>query len=198
MNSLENWQRESCFTRTMLLHISLWLHGCCMHDCGFELVDHPPYSPDLVPSKYFLFPNMNKCLAGKQYWTDDEVISPVVIVVVLCCVIVFVLCLVTFVLYDCFYWIILNLMIHLICPRVQPRKVNDLLLFPSTRNVLCINCLHCFVYFDCFYKWKIKFWTWTWTRGLFEDQDESYTTQIQALQHWWKECVDRREDYVEK
>ena len=25
MNDLENWQRESCFTRTMLLHTSLWL-----------------------------------------------------------------------------------------------------------------------------------------------------------------------------
>ena len=47
-------------------------------------------------------------------------------------------------------------MIHLICPRVQPRKVNDLLLFPSTRNVLCINCLHCFVYSDCIYKWTIN------------------------------------------
>ena len=25
LNSLENWRRESCFTRTMLLHTSLWL-----------------------------------------------------------------------------------------------------------------------------------------------------------------------------
>uniref|UniRef100_A0A3Q0RHJ7 Mos1 transposase HTH domain-containing protein n=1 Tax=Amphilophus citrinellus TaxID=61819 RepID=A0A3Q0RHJ7_AMPCI len=46
-------------------------------DCGFELVDHPPYSPDLAPSDYFLFPNMKKHLAGKQYRTDDEVISAV-------------------------------------------------------------------------------------------------------------------------
>ena len=29
-------------------------------DCGFELVDHPPHSPDLAPSDYFLFPNMKK------------------------------------------------------------------------------------------------------------------------------------------
>ena len=30
-------------------------------DCGFELVDHPPYSPDLAPpSDYFLFSNMKK------------------------------------------------------------------------------------------------------------------------------------------
>ena len=44
-----------------------------VHDCGFELVDHPPYSPDLAPSYYFLFPNiMKKHLAGKQYQTDDK------------------------------------------------------------------------------------------------------------------------------
>ena len=48
-----------------------------VHDCGFELVDHPPCSPDLAPSDYFLFPNMKKHLAGKQYLTDDEVISAV-------------------------------------------------------------------------------------------------------------------------
>ena len=34
-------------------------------DCGFKLVDHPLYSPDLAPSAYFLFPNMEKQLAGK-------------------------------------------------------------------------------------------------------------------------------------
>ena len=31
-----------------------------VHDCGIELDDHPPYSPDLAPSDYFLFPNMKK------------------------------------------------------------------------------------------------------------------------------------------
>ena len=84
-----------------------------VRDCGFELVDHPPYSPDLAPSDYFLFPNMQKKhLAGKQYQTDDEVISAV---------------------------------------------------------------------------------------DIFEDQDDGfYTTGIQALQHWWKKCVGRREDYIEE
>ena len=36
-----------------------------VHDCGCELVDNPPC----------LFPNMKKHLGGKQYRTDDEVIS---------------------------------------------------------------------------------------------------------------------------
>ena len=36
-------------------------------------------------------------------------------------------------------------------------------------------------------------------RTFFEDQDESfYTMGIQALQHQWKKCVDRRGDYVDK
>ena len=30
--------------------------------CDCELVDHPPYSPDLAPSDYFLSHNMNKTL----------------------------------------------------------------------------------------------------------------------------------------
>ena len=63
----------------MLLHASLWLQWLlCV--TGFELIDHPPYSPDLAPSDYFLFPNMKKTLGwelGKQYRTDDEVISAV-------------------------------------------------------------------------------------------------------------------------
>ena len=48
-----------------------------VHDCGFELIDHPPYSPDLAPSDYFLFPNLKKHLARKRYETNDDVISVV-------------------------------------------------------------------------------------------------------------------------
>ena len=48
-----------------------------VHDCGFELIDHPPYSPDLAPSDYFLFPNLKKHLAGEQYESDGDVISAV-------------------------------------------------------------------------------------------------------------------------
>ena len=42
-----------------------------VHKCGFELVNHPPYSSDLAPSDYFLFPYIKKHLAGKQYYTND-------------------------------------------------------------------------------------------------------------------------------
>ena len=45
-----------------------------IHEIGFELVDHPPYSPDLAPSDYYLFPKLKKHLKGKRFSTNDEAI----------------------------------------------------------------------------------------------------------------------------
>lgn len=33
----------------------------------YELLPHPPYSPDLAPCNFFLFPNMKKWLGGKRF-----------------------------------------------------------------------------------------------------------------------------------
>lgn len=44
---------------------------------GFQLVDHPPYSPDLAPSDYRLFPKLKEQLRGKRFSTDNEVIYAV-------------------------------------------------------------------------------------------------------------------------
>lgn len=41
----------------------------------YELLPHPPYSPDLAPSDFFLFPNMKKWLAGKKFTSNSEVIA---------------------------------------------------------------------------------------------------------------------------
>lgn len=41
----------------------------------FELLPHPPYSPDLAPSDFFLFPNLKKWLGGQRFMSDDEVIT---------------------------------------------------------------------------------------------------------------------------
>ena len=43
------------------------------HEMGFELLPHPPYSPDLSPSDYYLFPNLNKCLCGRRFESNEEV-----------------------------------------------------------------------------------------------------------------------------
>ena len=41
----------------------------------FELVAHPPYSPDLAPSDYYLFPNLKQWLQGKRFRSNEEVIA---------------------------------------------------------------------------------------------------------------------------
>ena len=50
-----------------------------VHDCDFELVDHPPYSPDLHYLTIFCSQHEknSKHLAGKQNRTDDEIICVV-------------------------------------------------------------------------------------------------------------------------
>ncbi|GFU05368.1 histone-lysine N-methyltransferase SETMAR [Trichonephila clavipes] len=39
---------------------------------GWEMVSHPPYSPDLAPSDFHLFPELKKNLGGTQFQTDEE------------------------------------------------------------------------------------------------------------------------------
>ncbi|KAJ4432832.1 hypothetical protein ANN_21471 [Periplaneta americana] len=38
----------------------------------WEVFDHTPYSPDLVPSDFHLFPRMKRCLGGQYFGTDNE------------------------------------------------------------------------------------------------------------------------------
>ena len=44
-----------------------------IRQCGFQQLNHPPYSPDLAPSDYFLFRVMKKFLCGKRFSSDEEV-----------------------------------------------------------------------------------------------------------------------------
>ena len=41
---------------------------------GFQCLDHPPYSPDLAPSDYHLFPGMKKQLKGLHFSSHAEII----------------------------------------------------------------------------------------------------------------------------
>jgi len=52
---------------------------CCdtLEDIGAELLVHPPYSPDLAPCDFFLFPELKKYLRGRRFETDEEVNSTV-------------------------------------------------------------------------------------------------------------------------
>ncbi|KYQ49655.1 hypothetical protein ALC60_11269 [Trachymyrmex zeteki] len=47
-----------------------------IHELRFELIDHPPYSPDLAPSDFFLFPKLKVWLGGQKF-SSNEVIASV-------------------------------------------------------------------------------------------------------------------------
>lgn len=44
-----------------------------LHKLRYQLLSHPPYSPDLAPYDFFLFPNMKKWLFGKKFTTNEKV-----------------------------------------------------------------------------------------------------------------------------
>ncbi|GFW18407.1 mariner Mos1 transposase [Trichonephila clavipes] len=46
-----------------------------LHELGFELLPHPPYSPDLAPSDFFLFSYLKRMLAGQKFCANEEVIA---------------------------------------------------------------------------------------------------------------------------
>ena len=43
------------------------------HDCGFELLSHPPYSLDLAPSDFHLFRYLKESLRGRAFEDDEDV-----------------------------------------------------------------------------------------------------------------------------
>jgi hypothetical protein len=49
--------------------------GNKLHELGDELLPHPPYSPDLALSDLFLFADLKKMHAGKNFSTKEEVIA---------------------------------------------------------------------------------------------------------------------------
>jgi len=48
-----------------------------LHELKFELLPHTPYSPDLVPSDYYLFADLKKMLQGKRFGSNEEVIAEI-------------------------------------------------------------------------------------------------------------------------
>ena len=62
----------------LLLHDNAPVHmsvksQAAIRQCGFQQLNHPPYSPDLAPSDYFLFRVMKKFLRDKRFSSDEEV-----------------------------------------------------------------------------------------------------------------------------
>ena len=44
-------------------------------ELGWDVLPHPPYSPNLAPSDYFLFRSLQNSLNGKNFNNDDDVKS---------------------------------------------------------------------------------------------------------------------------
>ena len=55
--------RASLVTRQKLLEL------------GWDVLPHPPYSPDLAPSDYFSFRSLQNSLNGKNFNNDDDIKS---------------------------------------------------------------------------------------------------------------------------
>jgi len=48
-----------------------------LRDLHYELLEHPPYSPDLAPSDSYLFPKLKFFLAGQRFSSNQEAIAAV-------------------------------------------------------------------------------------------------------------------------
>jgi len=62
----------------LLLHDNARLHTAratteALKTLKFEVLSHPPYSPDLAPSNFHFFPHLKRDLKGTHCTSDDEV-----------------------------------------------------------------------------------------------------------------------------
>jgi histone-lysine N-methyltransferase SETMAR len=48
-----------------------------LRDVHYELLEHPPYSPDLAPSDFSLFPKLKLFLAGQRFSSNQEATAAV-------------------------------------------------------------------------------------------------------------------------
>jgi transposase len=44
-----------------------------LNSWGWEILPHPPHSPDLAPSYFHLFPKMKKYLRGQRFHFNEDV-----------------------------------------------------------------------------------------------------------------------------
>ena len=66
-----------CFRGLLLHHDNASAHTAAvtldfLAACDAQLVTHPPYSPDLAPCDWFLFPSVKRQLKGKQFQNAED------------------------------------------------------------------------------------------------------------------------------
>ena len=77
---LKDKRRGEVTKRVLILHDNAPPHRALATQkklayLGFQCLDHPPYSPDLAPSDYYLFPGLKKQLKGRHFSSDAEVVA---------------------------------------------------------------------------------------------------------------------------
>jgi len=81
LKDISKEKRRGNFTKGVLfLHDNAPAHRALANQkklayLGFQCLDRPPYSPDLAPSDYHLFPELKKQLKGRHFSSDAEVIA---------------------------------------------------------------------------------------------------------------------------
>ena len=65
-------------SRILLLHDNARPHTAratidALETLKFEVLSHPPYSPDLAPSDFHFFPHLKSDLKGTHFTSDGEV-----------------------------------------------------------------------------------------------------------------------------
>lgn len=80
--SIVNKRRGKVTRGVVILHDNAPAHTSrigqqALHDCGFEQLAHPPYSPDLAPSDFHVFRKLKMDFKGRRFSSDDDVKSAV-------------------------------------------------------------------------------------------------------------------------
>jgi histone-lysine N-methyltransferase SETMAR len=82
-NNIREKRRGKLTRSVWLLHDNAAVHAAgvtqaAILDCDFQQIDHPPYSPDIAPSGYYLFGYLKKDLCGRRFNDDNELKAAVV------------------------------------------------------------------------------------------------------------------------
>ena len=75
--AIKEKRRVKLAASVLLLHDNAPVHKsrvaqAPIRECKFEQLNHPPYSPDLAPSDYYLFRNLKSHLHGTRFRDNDE------------------------------------------------------------------------------------------------------------------------------
>ena len=75
--AIQNKRRGILTSGIVLIHDNACPHSAAatqqiLKQFKWDVFDHPPYSPDLAPSDFHLFPELKKWLGGRRFGTNEE------------------------------------------------------------------------------------------------------------------------------